>query len=51
MASGVPGFFDFDERLAELSAKGDDLERLKSVVDFEMFRPALAAAVRRSTWC
>lgn len=40
MASGMPGFFDFDERLKELSAKGDDLERLKAVVDFEMFRPA-----------
>jgi IS5 family transposase len=48
MASGVPGFFDFDERLKELSAKGDDLERLKAVVDFELFRPALEAAVPRS---
>jgi hypothetical protein len=25
---GEPGFFDADERLKELSAKGDDLERL-----------------------
>jgi IS5 family transposase len=48
MATGIPGLFDFDERLAELSAKGDDLERLKSVVDFEMFRPALEAAVPRA---
>jgi len=48
MADRSPGFFDFDERLAELSAKGDDLERVKSLVDFEMFRPGLEAAVPRS---
>lgn len=35
---GQPGFFDFEERLAELSAKGDDLEQLNSLIDFEMFR-------------
>jgi IS5 family transposase len=45
MARRAPGFFDVDERLAELSAKGDDLEWVKSLVDFEMFRPALEAAV------
>ena len=45
---GQAGFFDVDERLKELSAKGDDLERLKAVVDFELFRPALARAVVRS---
>ena len=28
-----PGFFDVDERLMELSAKGDDLERMKAIVD------------------
>lgn len=38
MAKGTPGFFDVDERLAELSAKGDDLERVK----------ALEAAVQRA---
>ncbi|MGB5086222.1 MAG: transposase, partial [Methylocystis silviterrae] len=32
MAKGTPGFFDVDERLAELSAKGDDLERVKALV-------------------
>ena len=48
MATGFPGLFDFDERLAELSAKGDDLERLNAVVDFEIFRPALEAAVPRA---
>ena len=43
-----PGFFDVDERLKALSAKGDDLERIKSVVDFEVFRPDLERAVPRS---
>ncbi len=48
MAKGTPGFFDVDERLAELSAKGDDLERVKALVDFDMFRAALEAAVPRA---
>ena len=43
-----PGFFDVDERLKELSAKGDTLERLNAVVDFELFRADLEAAVPRS---
>jgi len=47
MVDRSPGFFDFDERLAELTAKGDDLERVKTLVDFEIFRPALEAAVPR----
>ena len=45
---GQAGLFDIDERLKDLSAKGDDLERLKGLVDFEMFRPALQHAVPRS---
>jgi len=45
---GEPGFFDVDERLKELSAKGDDLERMKAIVDFEMFRADLERAVPRS---
>jgi len=45
---GQPGFFDIEERLRELSAKGDDLERLNAIVDFEIFRTDLAQAVRRS---
>jgi IS5 family transposase len=48
MIDRSPGFFDIDDRLVELSAKGDDLERVKSLVDFEMFRPALEVAVPRS---
>jgi IS5 family transposase len=45
---GQPGFFDVEERLRELSAKGDELERLSRIVDFELFRPDLALAVPRS---
>src|ERR1700739_1032226 len=42
------GFFDVDERLQELSAKGDALERLSELVDFELFRADLERAVPRS---
>src|SRR3954465_4015233 len=42
------GFFDVEERLKELSAKGDALERLNALVDFEAFRSDLAQAVPRS---
>src|SRR3954465_4682088 len=45
---GQAVFFDVDERLKELSAKGDALERLNALVDFELFRPDLARAVPRS---
>jgi transposase, IS5 family len=45
---GQAGFFDVDERLKELSAKGDHLERLNAIVDFELFRPDLVRAVPRS---
>jgi transposase, IS5 family len=45
---GQSGFFDVDERLEELSAKGDRLERLNAVVDFELFRADLERAVPRS---
>jgi hypothetical protein len=45
---GQPGFFDVDERLKDLSAKGDALERLSRIVDFELFRDDLARAVSRS---
>jgi transposase, IS5 family len=48
MVAGSPGFFDVDDRLAALSAKGDNLERVKRLVDFEMFRPDLEAAVPRA---
>jgi transposase, IS5 family len=45
---GQPGWFDLDERYAALSAAGDPLERLASVIDFELFRPELDAALARS---
>jgi len=48
MVDRSPGFFDIDLRLADLSAKGDDLKRVKALVDFEIFRPALEAAVPRA---
>jgi transposase, IS5 family len=46
--AGQAGFFDVEERLADISKKGDDLERLSAVVDFELFRPELEAAVPRA---
>ena len=42
-----PGFFDADERLEALPAAGDPLDRLRAVVDFEVFRPELEAALKR----
>lgn len=42
------GLFDIEERLRDLSAKGDDLERVNALVDFEMFRAELERAVPRS---
>lgn len=45
---GQRGFWDFEERLKELSAEGDPLEKLGATVDFELFRPVLAKALRRS---
>jgi IS5 family transposase len=46
--SSQPGFFDIDERYAALSQAGDPLERLVKVIDFEIFRGRLLAALRRS---
>ena len=45
--AGQPGFFDADERLKVLSASGDPLERLATVVDFEVFRGELEAALAK----
>src|SRR5262252_7476942 len=42
---GQPGFFDVDDRLKRLSDLGDQLETFRSVVDFEVFRPELNAAL------
>lgn len=46
--AGQPGFFDLSDRYEALSAAGDSLERLVAVVDFEVFRGPLVAALRRS---
>ena len=46
---GQAGFFDIEERLKELSTKGDTLERLSGLVDFELFRPDLERACRGPT--
>ena len=43
-----PGFFDGDEWLKNIAAKGDDLERLNQIVDFEVFRADLERATPRS---
>ena len=55
------GFWDVEDRLKELSAEGDPLEKLTATVDFEMFRPLLRrrsaapilrrVAVQASTRC
>jgi transposase, IS5 family len=45
---GQAGFFEVDERLQQLSAKGDRLERLNAVIDFELFRADLERAVPRA---
>ncbi len=47
MMPGQQGFWDFGQRLEELSKEGDPLERLNETVDFEMFRPILLRALRR----
>lgn len=46
--AGQAGFFDGEERLQALSAAGDPLERLAAVIDFEVFRGDLEAALSRS---
>ena len=40
-----PGFFDVEERLRRLSDIGDQLEAYAAVVDFELFRSDLEAAL------
>lgn len=45
---GQADFFDLSDRHAALSAAGDPLERLASVVDFEVFRGPLIAALSRN---
>ena len=42
---GQPGFFDSDDRLRSLSDLGDQLAAFQVVLDFEIFRPELDAAL------
>lgn len=45
MSGGQRGFWDVEDRLRELSAQGDPLEKLAGTVDFELFRAELDAAL------
>ena len=45
MSAGQPGFWDVQDRLRELSAQGDPLEKLARTVDFELFRGELTTAL------
>lgn len=45
---GQAGFWDIDERYALLSEAGDPLEKLNSVVPWNVFRKPLAKALKRS---
>ena len=40
-----PGFWSVANRLRELSAQGDPLEKLQEIADFELFRPVLNEAI------
>ena len=46
--AGQLGFFDLEDRYAQLSKAGDPLEKLSAVVDFEPFRYRLVKALKRS---
>ena len=39
------GFWSVEDRLRELSAQGDPLEKLQEIVDFALFRPVLDEAL------
>ena len=45
---GEAGFWDIDERYARLSEAGDPLEKLNSVVPWDLFRKPLSKALKRS---
>jgi hypothetical protein len=52
---GDPRFFDLDDRLKELSAKGDDLERLKGIIspllqEYRLLSPSKGAGIRWHDW-
>jgi IS5 family transposase len=43
-----PGLFDLSERQEKLRKSRDFLERINAIVDWEVFRPLLNAALNRS---
>ena len=45
---GQPGFWDLDERYQRLSAVGDPLEKLNSLIPWPVFEKPLAKALKRS---
>lgn len=45
---GQPGFWDLDERYERLSAVGDPLEKLNSIIPWAVFEKPLAKALKRS---
>lgn len=45
---GQPGFWDVDERYIRLSQAGDPLEKLNTLVPWEVFRKPLSKALKRS---
>jgi hypothetical protein len=49
MADRASGLFDVDRRLAEISPRGDGLERVATLVDFELFAPPLRLQRREQT--
>ena len=46
-APPAPGFFDVELRVQWLLAKGNPLSRLEAVLDWELFRPLLDAALAK----
>ena len=42
------GMFDESDRLAKISKLGDSLETLQNVIDWNMFRPLLNEAMKKS---
>jgi hypothetical protein len=41
------GFFDEQDRLEKLSRQGDPVEKLNTVIDWEMFRPQLRRCFKK----
>ncbi len=44
---GQSTFFDYEDRLEKLSKLGDNLEKLNSRIDWEMFRPIINKVFRK----